>query len=248
MVLLHSSRGPVAIWAREPAFLATSFFPPQTIKGDSSKVTVCFQPVLSNKILFKLSFLVQPKSITCNRRRLSQRFSNYGPGNSTKLWSWKQHRSWNSILWAMQTRLSLDVQTLWPQTYWIKKLCGWRLAACGLPSPAGDSDVPTRLRQPWRLTSNRPSIPSQKGSSTAGKGSFSRSLSSPCLPERGQRAETENQFLVLGTDKIRQQRFLKKKHQLKGEKRELYKTRLPCFWLVFVFPCSFHWAFKKACN
>ena len=201
MVFLHSSRGSVAIWVKEPAFLATSLFPPQTTKGDSSKVTVCFQPVLSNKILFKLSFLVQPKSITCDRRRLSQRFSNYGPGNSTKLWSWKQHWSWNSILWAMQTHLSLDmqisisldVQTLWPQTYWIKNLCGWRLAACGLPSPAGDSDVPTRLRQPWRLTSDQPSIPSQKGSSTAGKGSFSRSLSSPRLPERGQRAETENQ-------------------------------------------------------
>ncbi|XDB65648.1 hypothetical protein ABFV05_019264 [Capra hircus] len=35
-----------------------------------------------------------------------------------------------------------------------------------------------------------------------------------CLPERGQRAEKENQFLVLGTDKIRQQRFLEK-YQLK---------------------------------
>ena len=148
----------------------------------------------------------------------------------------------------MQTRLSLDVQTLWPQTYWIKNRCGWSLAACGLPSPAGDSDVPTRLSRPWQLTSNGPSIPFKKGNSTAGKGSFFCSLSSPHLPECGQRAKTENQSLVLGTNKIRPQRFLEKKHQLKGEKCELYKTRLPCFWLVFVFPCSFNWAFKKACN
>ena len=101
MVFLHSSRGPVAIWMKEPAFLATSCFPLQTIKGDSSKVTVCFQPAIRNKTLFKLSFLVQSKSITCNRRRLSRRFSNYGPGSSTS----------NSILWAMQTHLSLDMQT-----------------------------------------------------------------------------------------------------------------------------------------
>ena len=32
--------------------------------------------------------------------------------------------------------------------------------------------------------------------------------------------DTENQFLVLGADKIRQQGFLEKKHQLEGEKRE----------------------------
>ena len=67
VVLLHSSQGPVAIWVKEPAFLATLCFPPQTIKGDSSKVsssskvTVCFQPVLGNKILFKLSFLYNLK-------------------------------------------------------------------------------------------------------------------------------------------------------------------------------------------
>ena len=42
MVLLHSSRGSVAIWAKEPAFLATSLFPPQTTKGDSSTSSLCF--------------------------------------------------------------------------------------------------------------------------------------------------------------------------------------------------------------
>ena len=46
--------------------------------------------------------------------------------------------------------------------------------------------------------------------------------------------DPEHQLRVVGADRNKPGQFLEEKHQLEGEQREVCKTRLPCFWFLFV--------------